>query len=332
MTAGAAPLLEFERVGYGYGSGQTEALREFSAEVRSAAVTAVLGPNGAGKTTLFSLLTEELAPDRGSVSIQRGIRFGYLRQLLKATESDDSVLDYTENALPALRTLEHEIDELEAVLPSQTGKDRERSMRMLGDLQTEFENSGGYELSMRARTALGGLGFNHIDQHKPFNAFSGGWQMRAELARALVAKPDLLLLDEPTNFLDIPAVEWLQKFLRDFPGTLLMISHDRFMLNTLTTTTYEVAGCKLTRYGGNYDYYARERIKRYEQLFAARKNQDRHKAQVERFIERFRANTPQKFDVAKERILLQGALIEIDAATGRASNIRRISVPLPEDA
>jgi ATP-binding cassette, subfamily F, member 3 len=283
----------------------------------------VVGPNGAGKTTLFSLIIEELSPDRGNVSVQRGIRIGYLRQQLKGADIEDSLLDYAENALPALRNIEHQIDALEAAIPMQVDKERERSLRTLGELQTQFENSGGYELSMRAKTALGGLGFDHIAQHRPFNSFSGGWQMRAELARALVANPDLLLLDEPTNFLDIPAVEWLQKFLREFPGTLLLISHDRFMLNTLTTVTYEVAGCKLTRYGGNYEYYARERVRRHETLLAARKNQDRQRAQVERFIERFRAkNTKAALVQSRVKQLEKMEEIEVPAIALPQARIR----------
>ena len=283
----------------------------------------IVGPNGAGKTTLFSLIIEELSPDRGNVSVQRGIRIGYLRQQLKGADIKDSLLDYAENALPALRKIEHEIEAIEAALPSQSEQERGRSLRTLGELQTEFENSGGYELSMRARTALGGLGFNHLEQHKPFNSFSGGWQMRVELARALVANPDLLLLDEPTNFLDIPAVEWLQKFLREFPGTLLLISHDRFMLNTLTTVTYEVAGGKVTRFGGNYDYYARERVRRHETLLAARKNQDRQRAQVERFIERFRAkNTKASLVQSRVKQLEKMEEIEVPAIAMPQARIR----------
>ena len=288
----------------------------------------IVGPNGAGKTTLFSLITGELSPDRGDVSIQRGLRMGYLRQQLKSSGNTDSILDYAEDALPALRELQHEIESIEATLSSLVDKDRERALRSLGELQTTFENSGGYELSMRAKTALGGLGFNHVEQHKPFDTFSGGWQMRVELARALVANPDLLLLDEPTNFLDIPAVEWLQKFLREFPGTLLLISHDRFLLNTLTTVTYEIAGCKMTRYGGNYDYYARERIKRYENGLAAKKNQDRQRAQVERFIERFRAkNTKAALVQSRVKQLEKMEEIEVPAIAMPQARIRVAKPP-----
>ncbi|MDD4870237.1 MAG: ATP-binding cassette domain-containing protein, partial [Kiritimatiellae bacterium] len=159
----------------------------------------------------------------------------------------------------------------------------------LGTLQTELEHRGGYELTTRVKTILGGLGFSIEDLDKPFRSFSGGWQMRAELGRALASQPDLFLLDEPTNFLDIPAVEWLQRFLREYPGTLLLISHDRYLLKTLTNVTIEVSGGKATRYSGNYDEYVRQRTVRHEQLLAAKKNQDRQIAQAERFIERFRA-------------------------------------------
>lgn len=272
---------------------------------------AVVGPNGAGKTTLFSLITGELQPDAGTISVQKGLRIGYLRQQLAPLSTSDSLLDYTENALPAIRNIQHEIMTLEAAIAHTNDEERDRAVKMLGQLQTDFENSGGYELSRRAKVALGGLGFSNEDMNKPFESYSGGWQMRAELARALVARPDLLLLDEPTNFLDIPAVKWLDDFLKEYPGTLLLISHDRYLLNTLATVTYEINNCRVTRYGGNYDFYARERIMRYEQLLAARKNQDRQRAQVERFIERFRAKNT-KASLVQSRIRQLEKMEEIE--------------------
>lgn len=271
----------------------------------------VVGPNGAGKTTLFTLLIGELQPDKGSITIQKGLKVGYLRQQLYAPNVDDNILDYAENAVSAVRNIQHEILALEHAVPAMTGDERDRALRQLGQLQTEFENSGGYELAKRAKIALGGLGFTTEAMEKPFNSFSGGWQMRAELARALVAMPDILLLDEPTNFLDIPAVNWLDDFLREYPGTLILISHDRYLLNTLTTVTYEINRCKMTRYTGNYDYYARERIQRYEQLLSAKKNQDRQRAQVERFIERFKA-TSTKSSLVQSRVKQLEKLEEIE--------------------
>ena len=139
------------------------------------------------------------------------------------------------------------------------------------------------------KVALGGLGFSVEEFAKPFKSFSGGWRMRAELSRVLASKPDLLLLDEPSNYLDLPAVDWLQKFLKAYDGTLMLISHDRYLLRTLTDIIVEVDAGTVTRYEGNLDWYLREREVRYEHLKAAKENQDHHREQLQRFVDRFRA-------------------------------------------
>lgn len=270
----------------------------------------VVGPNGAGKSTLFNILIGELTPDAGTVSLPRNLRLGYLHQQLHAFSVPESVLEYTENAVPALHAVQHEIIGLEHDLQRLEGAERERALRRLGELQTDFEHQGGYELRHRAEAALTGLGYNPAALIEPFKTFSGGWQMRAELARALISNPDVLVLDEPTNFLDVPAVEWLRDFLRSFQGTLLLISHDRYLLNSLTGVTLEVAGTKITRYPGNYDGYIHARRQRYEQLVAAKKNQDQRREQLERFVERFKAKAS-KASQAQSRMKMLEKMEEI---------------------
>ena len=139
------------------------------------------------------------------------------------------------------------------------------------------------------KVALGGLGFTTEEFSKPFQSFSGGWRMRAELSRVLASKPDLLLLDEPSNYLDLPAVDWLQKYLKAYEGTLMLISHDRYLLRTLTNITVEVDAGTATRYEGDLDWYMKEREVRYQHLKAAKENQDHHREQLQRFVDRFRA-------------------------------------------
>lgn len=319
-------MIDFQNVSLGYG-GQ-DVLSAVSFRIGAGDRVGVIGPNGAGKTTLFSLLTREITPDRGTVTVPRDLKMGYLRQQLAPREVSDSLMDYVENALTNLRTIQHEIEAIEAALPALEGMERERGIKRLGRLQTEFENLGGYELSARAQAALGGLGFTTEEFRQPFQSFSGGWQMRAELARALVARPDLLLLDEPTNFLDIPAVEWLQRFLREYGGTLLLISHDRYLLNTLTAVTLEVLGGQVTRYGGNYDFYVRECRLRHEQIESAKKNQDRRREQVERFIERFRAKNTKASQVqSRIRQLAKMEEIVVPASAARRPSIRVAKPP-----
>jgi ATP-binding cassette subfamily F protein 3 len=249
----------------------------------------ITGRNGSGKSTIFELITGETAPDRGAVNLPGRIRLAHLRQQLHARDFDGSLLDYTAQAIQELDTLHNSILSTEHELPDAEGPERDRLLVQLGELQTRFEHLGGYTIRTRAEKALCGLGFAPEALALPFQQFSGGWQMRAELARTLIAKADVLLLDEPSNYLDLPAVEWLQHYLKDFTGTILLISHDRYLLESLTDITLEIRGGVVTRYAGNYAVYLQERETRREQQQAALKNQERKKEQIERFVERFRA-------------------------------------------
>ncbi|MBI9021016.1 MAG: ABC-F family ATP-binding cassette domain-containing protein, partial [Verrucomicrobia bacterium] len=219
-------MIDFIQVNKRFGT-QT-VLENVSFRINAGEHVGVVGPNGAGKSTIFSLITQELSTDSGDVSLPKNVRIGHLHQQLHAHAQDGSVLDYTTNAIPELKTIEAEIHQLEHDVQSASGTEKEQMLHRLGDLQHEFEHLGGYDMKARAEAALSGLGFKESEFGNPFQSFSGGWQMRAELVRTLIAQPDILMLDEPSNYLDLPAVEWLQRFLRGFEGTMLLISHDRF--------------------------------------------------------------------------------------------------------
>ncbi len=318
-------MIDFRNISVGFGTQQV--LNEVSFRINRGERVGIVGPNGTGKSTIFALITGEMTPDRGDVTVPRDLRISHLHQQLKPGGEGVTLLEYSENALPALIAIQREIETLEEGLRTAGEEDRARIVRRMGALQTDYEHMGGYAISSRTKTALGGLGFAAEDFHKPFNAFSGGWQMRAELARSLVAEPDLLLLDEPTNFLDIPAVEWLQRYLRDFKGTLALVSHDRYLLNSLTTITIEVAGGMVTRYAGNFNKYEEDCRQRHEQLEAARDNQDRRREQIERFIERFRAKNTKSSQVqSRIKMLEKMEEVEIPRIVMRAP---RIHVPRP---
>lgn len=265
-------------------------LNHISFRVNSGERVGLVGPNGAGKSTIFNLITGELTPDKGEVIIPKRMRLGYLKQQLQGADLDCSLLDYTSDAVADLAIVSSEIAELEAELDHYPADSAERhaALARLGVLQTEFEHLGGYRLRPEAEAALCSLGFKPSDMERPLNDFSGGWQMRATLARTLIADPDILLLDEPSNYLDVPAVEWLCKFLRSFKGTIILISHDRFMLDKLTSVTLELSDGQVTRYNGSYTVYRREREARKVALDAARKNIEKRKKDLERNIERFR--------------------------------------------
>ncbi len=286
----------------------------------------LVGPNGAGKSTLFEMLSGNLSPDKGEITIPTSHRLGYVHQQIYDVEHHVSLLEYTENARPELADLHDRIERLEHQLQTDV-TNRERLLKQLGAMQTEYEHQGGYELKNKAETILSGLGFQVSRFQDAFNTFSGGWKIRAELARNLVAEPDILLLDEPTNYLDVPAVEWLKDFLKNFAGTLLLISHDRYLLNSLTQVTLEVMGGVVTRYQGNYSQYVHDRQARYDQLLAQKRNIDHRRDQLERFVERFRYKAT-KAAQAQSRIKMLDKLedVEIPQITVKAP---KITLPVP---
>jgi len=217
----------------------------------------LVGPNGAGKTTLFNLILGEEAPDEGTIEWERGADFGFLPQE-SAPVADETILEIATSG----RKLVPENDD---------------------DYDIDWT------LEPRAKKVLAGLGFREGDSAKQAKTFSGGWVMRAHLARLLVAEPSLLLLDEPTNHLDLEALLWFQDYLTRYPGGLVVISHDRAFLNVLCTGILELRGATLNRYTGNYDDYMLEKEARKEQQAAAFKSQQREIAHLQRFVDRFGA-------------------------------------------
>ena len=274
-------MLDFKGIAVHYG--HQDVLTDVTFRVNKGDRVGVVGPNGSGKSTLFKIILGEMSTDKGELVIENSPRIGWTRQNPEPDDENETLLEYSIRGVPGLSEMEAEMQTLEAAL------DDPVNMRRYGELQTKFEHLGGYDIETRVKVALGGLGFATDEFDKPFKSFSGGWRMRAELSRVLASKPDLLLLDEPSNYLDLPAVDWLQKFLKAYDGTLMLISHDRYLLRTLTSITVEVDAGTVTRYEGDLDYYLREREVRYEHLKAAKENQDHHREQLQRFVDRFRA-------------------------------------------
>ena len=307
--------------------GAQEVLRDVTFRINAGERVGLVGPNGAGKSTIFNLLCGETEVDGGDIALPKHVRLGYLHQQLNPHAVDQSLLGYTENSIPELKTIPAEIHALESRIGSMSSEEKERSLRRIGELQHTFEHLGGYDMRARAEAALGGLGFHEAEFGRPFASFSGGWQMRAELARTLIANPDLLMLDEPSNYLDLPAVEWLQKFLRGYEGTMLLISHDRYLLRSLATVTLEIASGHAVRYQGGYDYYLKERVARMEHQLAAKRNQDRERERIESFVRRFRAKSTKASQV-QSRIKQLEKMETIEAPT-TAPNLSRIRLADP---
>lgn len=249
----------------------------------------LVGSNGAGKTTVFRLIMGEETVDQGSISKPDKIRVGYFSQNIENMKGK-SVLAEVLSA-GNLANLADEIKRLEDKLsdPELTEDEMMTTVERYGDLQAEFEHVGGYDLESRAKEILGGLGFSNEDMQLDVGQYSGGWKMRVSLAKILLLNPDALLMDEPTNHLDVESIVWLENWLKNYKGSVLMTSHDREFMNRLVTKIIEIANQTITVYGGNYDFYEKERNIRRDQLIAAAKRQEDMLAKEEEFIARFAA-------------------------------------------
>ena len=285
-------MIDFQNVEKIYS--QIPVLNKVSFRINPNERVGLVGPNGAGKSTIFNMITGEITPDSGSVILPKNMRIACMKQQLPECSDDITLLDFTADAIAELKDISREIHEIEHELNDNGSLTAERKNSLLkrhGVLQSTYESLGAYNLKSDAEAALSNLGFATSDFNKPLKKFSGGWQMRAMLARVLISNPDILLLDEPSNYLDIPAVEWLCKFLKSYAGTLLLISHDRFLLRKLTNITIEVNSGMVTRYAGDYDFYKNAREERIANLMSAKRNTDRKKEHLEKIIDRFRAKS-----------------------------------------
>ncbi len=247
---------------------------------------ALIGPNGAGKTTLLKILTGEIRYQVGTINKPKGYRIGYLPQEEIAV-GRGTILETVLEGEKQLIELENKIAELHQALDS-AGENHSKILKQLGNLEQQYEARQGYQLEATAKSILSGLGFSEDDFNRPLAEFSGGWKMRAYLSRLLIQNPDLLLLDEPTNHLDLPSLEWLEQYLLNFPGSMVVVSHDRFFIDRLAQEIYELDRGKLEYYPGNYHFYEQQKLEREEQL---RKKHEEVKAERERqqrFIDRFR--------------------------------------------
>lgn len=250
----------------------------------------LVGANGTGKTTLFHLITREEDADGGDVSYSKKVRIGYFSQNVGEMSGRSALAEVMSGASDVIR-LGAQMKEMEAAM-AKPMDDTAMSdlLEKYGEAAEEFENRGGYDLETRAQTVLTGLGIGPGEYTRPVETFSGGWKMRIALARILTICPDVLLLDEPTNHLDMESIIWLENWLvNEFKGALFMTCHDHDFMNKVVSRIVEVANYTTTTYGGNYDFYIREREIRLEQLIASHRRQQEMLAKEENFIARFKA-------------------------------------------
>lgn len=251
----------------------------------------LVGSNGAGKSTLLKVINGQIEPDNGEIAVSKHTTIGYLPQD-GITFLGKSIYEEVYSGVGDISALKDEIDQVQLELethPDHTSDEYMDLVETYGELQHKFELLDGFKIKSNIEKILEGLGFHTKDFDRLTDEFSGGWQMRIALAKLLLKQPSVLLLDEPTNHLDIESLIWVESFLKSYEGAIILVSHDRKFLDTITNKTVEIYAGKVTIYKGNYSYYVSERDIRKELLFKSYENQQKYFKQQERFITRFRS-------------------------------------------
>ncbi len=291
--------------------------RDASFQILPGTRTGLVGPNGAGKTTVFRIITGEEEVDGGEIAFAKKASVGYFSQEVGDMAGRSALEEVMAGSAETVR-LAAELKTMEEAMCVPMADDAMASLlERYGVAMEEFEHRGGYDLDSRAQTVLTGLGIGPDRFNHPVESFSGGWKMRIALAGLLTLKPEVLLLDEPTNHLDVESIIWLEEWLAtEFDGALLMTSHDRDFMNRVVTRIIEVANKAVTTYGGNYDFYERERDIRLEQLIASHKRQQEMLAKEEDFIARFAARASHA--------------AQVQSRVKKLEKIERIEIPAEE--
>jgi ATP-binding cassette subfamily F protein 3 len=304
--------------GIAKGYGTKTLYRDGSFQVNPGDKIGLVGPNGAGKTTIFRIIMKEEGVDEGAISIPDKTVIGYFSQDI-AEMSGRTALQEVMSGAGKITELADKLKVMEKQLEGAAELSDDAMQTLLekyGEAQGEFESRGGYDLETRAKEILTGLGIPPEDHDRMVEQFSGGWKMRIMLAKILALNPDVLLADEPTNHLDLESIIWLEEWLKNFKGAVVMTSHDRTFMNRVVNRIVEVANKTITTYTGNYDFYEKEREIRKEQLIAAHSRQQDMLAKEEEFIARFAAR-------ASHAAQVQSRVKKID-------KIERIEIP-PEE-
>jgi ATP-binding cassette subfamily F protein 3 len=305
--------------------GEKVLLEDVSWHVRKRDRIGLSGPNGAGKTTLLKMLAGLEAPDSGAIRMASDTTIGYLPQdgivHRGRTVYEEVVLAFAE--ILALRDEQHRIEDALAHATEDGG--HEKLLERYAEVTERFKQLGGWEIDARVADVLKGLGFAAADRERKTEEFSGGWQMRIALAKLLLARPNLLLMDEPTNHLDLPARNWLEEYLADYPGAVVLVSHDRYFLDATVKRITEVGLKTLTDYHGNYSHYLKEHTARMERLRESWRRQQEEIEKAEVFINRFRYQATKAKQV-QSRIKMLDKVDRIDLPPER----KKIHFKFPE--
>ncbi|MDD3280978.1 MAG: ABC-F family ATP-binding cassette domain-containing protein [Bacteroidales bacterium] len=275
----------------------------------------LVGKNGAGKTTLLRILAGELAHDKGNIVITKGHRIGYLPQEM-VMKTDKNVWEETLSAFSEIKQIEAQIEKLNRQLGDISDYESpsfEKLIQSLSDLNHRLEYLDAGHIESNSEKVLLGLGFTKSEFMRPLNTFSSGWQMRVALAKILLQKPEIVLLDEPTNHLDIESIQWLENFLQNYQGAIILVSHDRTFLNKVAKRTIEITLGKIEDYNCNYSTYVSRRLERIAHQKQVFENQQKEIQAIEQFIERFRyKSTKAKQVQSRVKMLEKMEVVEVD--------------------
>jgi ATP-binding cassette subfamily F protein 3 len=271
--------------------GGQDIFKDISFMVNKGDKIGLVGKNGAGKSTLLNVLSKNLTPNKGNVSIPNGLIVGYLTQDLDF-EDGRTVIEEAQTAFDFLNTIKARLDHVDKELNERTDYETASYLELISEfneLEERYRMSGGNDVQSEMSQVLAGLGFTQYDFDRQTTEFSGGWRMRIELAKMLLKKPNILLLDEPTNHLDIESIIWLENWLKKYNGAIVLVSHDKFFLDSITNRTIEVAFAKINDYKAPYTKYLDLRKDRIEKQIQAKKNQDKFISETKVLINKFRA-------------------------------------------
>ena len=279
-------LINIENLHFSYGI--HEIFNELNLSINEKKQIGLVGRNGSGKSTLLKLITGELIPDTGRISKKNGLTISYLSQESNIADNT-TLLEMLTDVFKPLIEMEQRMKQIGDAIAHSSGEDQEKLMLEFGELQENFAEQNGYEYPSRIRGVINGLGFKPEDQDKAFSMLSGGEKTRATLGQILLQEPELLLLDEPTNYLDIDALQWLEQYLKNYPGTFIIVSHDRYFIDKVCTSIIEVTQQNVKEYHGNYTQYAikkRQDMMEQNHQYQQQMKEIKHQQEV---IDRFRA-------------------------------------------
>ena len=308
---------------FDFGFGGRYLFHEASWQINPGEKIGLIGANGTGKSTLLRIISGEYKIDSGTYTKLRDLSIGFLNQDLLSFSSSENILDVAMGAFESVLKLHLEIED---ILEKLKHDHSEELLHQLHDKQTLFDHADGYTIQHKAEAMLEGLGFSTKDLYRPYSEFSGGWRMRVMLAKIMLQKPDVLMLDEPTNHLDLPSIQWIEGYLREYTGTVILVSHDRYFLDNIVDRIVEVANEQITIYPGNYSFYMGEKELRNELQQSQFENQQQYIKEQQKLIDRFRAKAS-KAKMAQSRIKKLDKLERVEEVSSTNAEVSIRLVP-----